>query len=278
MNVKKVLVIEGCVNLLIMLLKLLVGIATNSTAILADAFHSLTDMANNIIAWFAVKKSEQSADDDHQYGHQKFVPLAVFFLATLLCVVALEVIIEALRRFGQPVQQSEIGIAILVSVLIVNIVLSVWQSYWAKTLNSNLLRADASHTFSDVLTSIAVIVGWQLAVLGWYWLDTVFAIIIAVIIFVLAYKLFVQSIPILVDKSVLDQALIAKRIAQLAQVKRVKMVRTRNDGEQYFADLTITVNASLGLPDSHNLADQIESLLQDEFEISDTVVHIEPDH
>jgi cation diffusion facilitator family transporter len=275
-NVKKVLIIEGSINLLLMAVKLAVGFATFSTAILADAFHSLTDMANNVIAWFAVKQSEQPPDEDHQYGHKKFIPLAIFFLATLLCVVAIEVIVHAVGRIGEPVKNSSIGLVIMLVVLATNVCLSMWQSYWAKKLDSSLLQADASHTFSDVLTSIAVIVGWQLAARGYYWLDTVFAIIVALIIMFLAYKLFVESIPILVDRSLLNQTTIADRVTTIPDVKSVKMVRTRNDGQANFADITIKVDVNLSLEASHQLADKIELLLKQDFDIEDTVVHIEP--
>lgn len=276
MNIKKVLIIEGVVNLLLMMIKLGVGFTTYSTAILADALHSLTDMANNIVAWFAVNQSEQPPDEDHQYGHKKFVPLAIFFLATLLSVVAIEVIVQAASRFGEPVLNSSIGLGVMLIVLVLNTGLTLWESFWAKKLNSTLLQADASHTLSDVLTSITVIIGWQLAARGYYWLDTVFAIAVAFIIMFLAYKLFVQSIPILVDKSLLNQAKIARTVTEIPEVKSVKLVRTRNDGEANFADITIKVDLNLSLATSHELADKIEGLLKTQFNIVDTTVHIEP--
>lgn len=74
MNTRQVLIVEGCANVLIAMAKLVVGLMTHSTAILADAFHSLTDVGNNVVAWFAIKHAEQPADHDHPYGHQKFVP------------------------------------------------------------------------------------------------------------------------------------------------------------------------------------------------------------
>jgi len=74
MNVKKVLIIEGCFNFLVMMAKLFIGLLTNSTAIIADAVHSLADVANNIISYIAVKISLSPPDADHPYGHQKFEP------------------------------------------------------------------------------------------------------------------------------------------------------------------------------------------------------------
>ncbi|MBT1449622.1 cation diffusion facilitator family transporter [Glaciecola sp. XM2] len=276
MNVKKVLIIEGSINLIMMSIKLMVGLVTHSTAILADAFHSLTDVSNNIIAWFAVKQAELPADADHNYGHSKFIPLAIFFLATMLCVVALEVIVHALERIGEPVLNSTYGLGVMVLVLVLNTCLSIWQSYWAKRLDSSLLKADASHTFSDVLTSIAVIVGWQLAARGYYWLDTVFALVVAAIILYLAYQLFLSSIPILVDKNLLDQAIISRRIKAMPLVLSVTSVRTRSDGKTNFADIVISVDSKVSLSVSHDLTDDIEKVLRSEFDIQDATVHVEP--
>ena len=89
MHVRKVLLIEGSVNALITVCKMTVGIMTGSAAVVADAVHSLTDLANNLFAWLAIKISESPADSSHPYGHQKFEQLAVFALASLLTIVAL---------------------------------------------------------------------------------------------------------------------------------------------------------------------------------------------
>ncbi len=100
MQVKTVLIVEGIANLVMMGLKLSVGLVTNSAAIIGDALHSLTDMANNVIAYIAVGLSEQPSDRDHHYGHHKFEQIAVFALAVLLAVVAFEIIINAIRSYG----------------------------------------------------------------------------------------------------------------------------------------------------------------------------------
>ncbi len=137
MQVRKVLIIEGMVNVIITLIKLAVGIMTNSAAIIGDALHSLTDVANNIIAFLMVKVSESPADNEHPYGHYKFEQLAVFALAVLLTVVAFELIINALQSFSEPVEQSLPGLLIMFLVLIANISLTLWERYWAKRLYSD---------------------------------------------------------------------------------------------------------------------------------------------
>ena len=92
------ILIEGSANLIVLILKTLVGLGTGSIAILGDAVHSLTDVANNGIAWVVVRLSMQPADARHPYGHRKFETLAVFGLAMLLTVLAFELTMRALRR------------------------------------------------------------------------------------------------------------------------------------------------------------------------------------
>lgn len=275
-QVRRILLIEGLLNLLMMIGKLIVGLLSHSAAVTADAIHSLSDVANNCIAWLAVKMSSEPPDKEHPYGHHKFEQLAVFFLASLLTVVAFEMMIHAINRIGEPVQQSLTGLIILFVCLCINIVVTVWERRWARKLNSAILHADATHTFSDVLTTIGVIVGWQLAYQGYPWLDTVFAIVISGLIFYLAFKLFQRAIPILVDQRRLDEDSVKSAIHMLDMVNDVTRVRSRSDGRNIIADITVTVSSQIETHESHQIADAIEKLLADKFSVSDAVVHIEP--
>ena len=277
MHVRKVLLIEGSANALITASKMTVGLMTGSAAVIADALHSLTDLANNLFAWLAVKIAESPADSSHPYGHQKFEQLAVFGLASLLTIVAFEVIVNAVERFGQPVEQSMLGLVILICSLVINIALMFWERYWAKRLVSEILLADATHTFSDVLTSAVVIVGWQLAARGYYWIDTLFALIVSSIIFYLAFKLFQRAIPVLVDCSSYPPEELKAAVNNIPDVINVGNIRSRDTGKEQVADVTVTVCSNLSTFESHQIADKIESVLADKFDIHDVVVHIEPD-
>ena len=277
MHVRKVLMIEGAVNALITICKMTVGVMTGSAAVIADAVHSLTDLANNIFAWLAVKVAESPADSSHPYGHQKFEQLAVFALASLLTIVAFEVMVNAVKRFGQPVEQSMLGLVILTVTLLINVVLTLWERYWAKRLGSEVLHADATHTLSDVLTSAVVIIGWQLAARGYYWIDTLFALIVSSIIFYLAFKLFQRAIPVLVDQSRYPPDELKAAVNTIPAVITVGNIRSRDTGKGQVADVTVTVCANLSTLESHNIADNIERVLADKFDIQDVVVHIEPD-
>ncbi|WP_158770012.1 cation diffusion facilitator family transporter [Paraglaciecola sp. L1A13] len=276
MNVKRVLLIEGSVNLLMSVVKLGVGISANSAAVIADAVHSFTDVINNVLAWMATNIANSPADKDHQYGHQKFEQIAVFGLASLLSIVAFEMLIGAYNRFGEPVEQNFLGLVILICTLVANILLTIWERYWANRLESDILQADASHTLSDVLTTVVVIVGWQLAAQGYYWLDTVFASIVSLLIFYLAFKLFQRAIPILVDYSDIDPSTISAEVNNLKEVSSVIRVRSRTGANGRVADVIVTVDPDLPTIESHHIADEIEAILASKFNIQDVLVHIEP--
>jgi cation diffusion facilitator family transporter len=276
-DVRKVLFIEGIVNLVVMLSKLSVGLLTNSTAIIADAIHSLSDLANNVIAWFTVKLSESPADDNHHYGHKKFEQIAVFVLASLLTIVAFEILTQAFGRFGQVVEQSQIGLTVLIAAMIVNICLTLWQRHWAHRLHSQILHADTSHTFSDVLTSFVVIVGWQLSALGYYWLDTIFAIVIAFMIFFLAFKLFQRAIPILVDYNDIQSTQLFNAIKKIEGVRNVVRVRVRRSNETRLADIIVAVDPDITVSQSDLIVQQIQKSLLEEFAIKDITVSCTPD-
>ena len=199
-RVRRVILIEGSANLLVLILKTIVGLSTGSMAILADAIHSLTDLTNNVIAWFVIHFSSLPADREHPYGHRKFETLAIFVLASILIVLAFELTLNAIRREETEVATSGIELAIMLGVLVINILITIWQHRWAKRLDSDILRADATHTFADVLITSVVIGGWQLSAMGYAWVDRLCAIGVALLVFYLAYSLFRRAVPVLIDQ------------------------------------------------------------------------------
>ncbi|MFX4228973.1 MAG: cation diffusion facilitator family transporter [Porticoccaceae bacterium] len=165
-KIQRLIVLEGAANLLVLLSKLFVGLSTGSLAILADAIHSLTDVANNIVAWIVIRLSAMPADRKHPYGHRKFETIAVFALATFLAVLAFEIAQNAFTRETTEIVSGRWELVVMISALAVNISLALWQRYWALKLKSSIMLADAAHTFADVSTTVIVIVGWQLSSMG----------------------------------------------------------------------------------------------------------------
>lgn len=276
-QVRRVILIEGSANVLVLVIKAVIGFSTGSMAILADAVHSLTDATNNIIAWFVIHFSSLPADREHPYGHRKFETLAVFILASILVVLAFEIVLNAIRKEDAEVASSGIELSIMLFVLVVNIILTTWQHAWAKRLDSDILRADASHTFADVLITGVVILGWQLSAMGYVWLDKICAIGVAILIVYLAFKLFKRAVPVLVDQYAVDPKDLSRIIKNVHGVKDVYRVRSRWVGKTCAIDLVIAVDPALSTRESHNIANKIESIIESQFDTSDISIHVEPE-
>ncbi len=275
-QVERVLVGEALANLAVMTAKAVVGFQTGSIAILGDAIHSLADFANNVVAFVATRIASAPPDREHPYGHRKFETLAVFGIATLLSVLAIEIILGALDRDPREISQEGWGLALMLGVLAVNILIAGWENRWARRLDSDILRADARHTISDVLTTVAVIAGWQLAARGYLWLDALASLIVAAMILYLAYGLFQKAIPVLVEQSIANPEALSSAASAVDGVRETRRVRSREGGSGPAIDLIVTVDRNLSTADSHAIADEIERVISEKFSVDDVTVHIEP--
>lgn len=275
-SVRKIIFIEGLANFVVLIAKAIVGFSTGSMAILGDALHSLTDVANNIVAWAVVKHSEKPADREHPYGHHKFETLAVLGLAILLVVLAFELAINAIRGVSETPATSSLELGIMVGVLVINVALASWQRYWANRLESNILKADASHTFADVLTTLVVIGGWQLSAMGYPILDKLCAIGVSLFILYLAYELFKKVAPILVDEFAVEPEKVSDLAMSIEGVEKVSRVRSRWIGNHATLDMIIHVSAKLTTEESHEICDKLEQQIEKDLEIQDVSIHVEP--
>jgi cation diffusion facilitator family transporter len=276
-QVRRVILIEGSANLLVLIAKTIVGLSTGSMGILADAIHSLTDLSNNIIAWIVIHFSSLPADREHPYGHRKLETLAVFVLASILVVLAFELALNAINKDYTEVVSSGWELLIMLCVLLINIVVTSWQQMWAKRLDSDILHADATHTFSDVLVTITVIIGWQLSTIGYAWVDRLCALSVSFLIFYLAYSLFRRAVPVLIDEYAIDPSELSNIIKTVPDVKQVYKIRSRWIGKTRSIDLVISVDSALSTEESHTIADTIESLIENHFGASDISIHVEPE-
>lgn len=275
-QVERVLVREALANLAVMCAKATVGFHTGSIAVLGDAVHSLADFANNIVSFIAARIASTPPDSDHPYGHRKFETLAVFGIATLLSVLAIEIILGAVDREPRVITQDRWELVVMLSVLVINVAIALWENLWARRLDSDILRADAKHTLSDVLTTVAVIAGWQLAANGYRWLDALASIIVAAMILYLAYGLFQRAIPVLVERSIANPEALSSVASAVSGVQETRRIRSREGGSGPAIELVVSVDPNLSTADSHAIADEIERAIGEKFSVNDVTVHIEP--
>src|SRR5256886_16801372 len=172
--------------------KLVVGIAIGSLALISEALHSSIDLVATIITWAVVRVSDQPADAEHHYGHGKFESLSALGVPALLYLLAGGILVEAWSRLREGAPPPTIS-AIPFIVLVIDIAVNFWRARAlhraARETRSQALAADALHFASDVLGSIAVIIGLVLTGLGYAWGDSVAAISVAVMISILGLRL-----------------------------------------------------------------------------------------
>ncbi len=274
--VLRVLLIEGAMNVVVIVAKVVAGTMTGSLALLSDALHSLTDLGNNGIAFGVMRHAGRPPDHNHPYGHRKFETLAVFALAMLLVVLAVEIAMRALVGDRPPVADSSVAMAIMIGALILNLAVSMWERRRARELDSDLLLADATHTLSDVIGVAVVIVGWQLAANGHLWAETVATLLVAAFVLFLSFGLFRRAIPVLVDEGAVDPERLREVLRTVPGVREVRRVRSRRLADRAFADVVVAVDDHLSTEDGHAIADRIESALAAAFSVEDVSVHLEP--
>lgn len=263
-------------NLVVLSAKFGAGLATGSLALLSDALHTLTDLGNNVIAFLVMRHAGRPPDHNHPYGHRKFETLAVFGLAMLLVVLAVQLILRALVAEREPTTSHPVALAIMGGAVLVNLVISLWEARRAKALASDILHADATHTFADVITTLVVVAGWQLAAHGHAWAETVATLGVALFVLVLSYGLFRRAVPVLVDEGAEDPEALRAALRAVPGVREVRRVRSRWLGDQAYADVVVAVDDHLSTEAGHVIADRVEATLADAFGIRDASVHLEP--
>jgi cation diffusion facilitator family transporter len=179
-EVRRVLVFILFTNLAVALAKIIYGQLSGSISILSDGFHSLTDAASNVVALVSVRLAQKPPDANHPYGHRKFETLAAGGIALFLLIVVVEVAQAAFFRFRSSDAPSitAASFGIMLVTLAVNMLVVRAERRAAYRLSSELLLADARHTQSDVLTSIAVICALAGSSYGYPILDPLAALVI----------------------------------------------------------------------------------------------------
>jgi cation diffusion facilitator family transporter len=220
--------------------KFAVGIAIGSLALISEALHSAVDVIATVITWLVVRVSDQPADAEHHYGHGKFESVSALFVIALLYVLAGGILVESWSRLSEGAPPPTIS-AVPFVVLVIDIAVNFWRARalhrTARETQSQALAADALHFASDVLGSLAVIIGLVLTGLGFAWGDSVAAIAVAVMISILGLRLGRSTIETLLDRApegASEKATAA--IRAVPGVVDVERVRVRMVGPTYFID------------------------------------------
>lgn len=281
--VRKVTVVGAVVNVLLAVFKIFVGFIGHSQALVADGIHSFSDLATDALVLISAKHGSKDADEDHPYGHGRFETAATVALGALLILVGLGICVDAYNRLISEAP-SEPPHLIVVIIAVVSVLskeaLYHYTKAVARRLRSSLLHANAWHHRSDSISSIIVIIGVAGAMAGWPRLDTVAAVVVALMVIRIGWQLGFSSVMELVDTALHPDRiqLIRDYIMSTEGVRELHMLRTRKMGGNALVDVHIIVDSRLTVSEGHLIGEKVrQNLVQRVDEVTDVTVHIDPE-
>ncbi len=287
-QIARVTLAGSVVNLLLVGLKAVAGIAGHSAAMISDAVHSLSDFVTDIVVLIFVRVSAQPEDASHDYGHGKFETLATLFIGLALAAAAVGIVVSGATKLAAWVRGEDLpspGKLALWAALVSIIVKELLYQYTrirGKKLDSPALKANAWHHRSDALSSIGAAIGIGGAIfLGdrWTVLDPLASIVVGAMLVKVAWDLLVPSFGELTEKSLSDET--EREMLTLIQsvegVHDPHHLRTRRIGSCIAAEVHIRLDGDMSLSQAHSIATEVERRFRERFgQGAYITVHMEP--
>ena len=276
------------VNLVLSVLKLAAGIVGRSGAMVADAVHSFSALATDVVVIAFARISAKPRDDGHDYGHGKYETLATIIISLALGIVGAGILAGSIRDIRIVVDGGLLprpGLVALVAAGVSIVVKEILYRYTVRegrAVDSPSVVANAWHHRSDALSSLGTLVGIACAYfLGQKWriADPIAALVVAVFIFKVAYGIFHESIDRLVDRACDPDTVAAMRetMQRTPGVVRVDDIKTRLFGSRTYVDAEIAVDGALPLRDAHVIAEAVHHELERDYpDVKHSTVHVNP--
>lgn len=279
---QRVTLVSALVNLLLAVVKVVVGMLAHSAALVADGVHSFSDLLSDALVWFTAQHAHEAPDAEHPYGHARFETAATLLLGILLVLVGLGIAWDAFVRVleGDFVTPGQWALWAALFSIAANEGLYWYTLLVARRVRSELLRANAWHHRTDAISSVVVLAGVGGALLGWLYLDALAAVIVALMVLRIGWDLGWDAIQELVDASLDEDTVEAANevIRSIDGVRSVHMLRTRRHGPDAAADVHVQVAPRLSVSEGHMISQAVEDQLKETIEaITDVTVHIDPE-
>ena len=261
-------------------IKILVGIMTGSLGMISEALHSGLDLLAAVITWVSVRVSDKPADKQHQYGHGKAENVSALMQTLLLLIACVWIVYEATRRLVTGDMEIEVNVLayiVVVTSIIVDVSRSRALSRVAKKYNSQALEADALHFSSDIWSSAVVLLGLVCAQFGFFFADSMAALIVALIIVVVACRLGKRAIDVLLDHAPTETVKqVELMLTEFPEIKRFHSLKIRTAGTDTFVKVNIHLDPSLSLHEVHTVCDRIEKTIAGRVPRCEIFLHAEP--
>ena len=279
---KKATVVSSSVAAVLTLIKLVIGFASGSVAVLASAIDSVLDMFVSIFNYFAISNSEKPADKTFNYGRGKTEALASVIEGTIITISGLFLLYQAAKKAmsNEVSQLLETSIIVMLISLVITISLVLYLNYVAKKTNSMVIKADALHYKTDVFSNGAVLISLILVSLtGYEIIDVIVGGGIALYIIYSAYSLIQEGILVLLYRAVNEEVVsnIERIIKENDKVNTYHLLKTREAANQTFVEVHLVFNCLITLMEAHKASDSIENKIKKLDSRRDWIINIHMD-
>ncbi len=273
------------VNIILAIMKLIAGFLSGSVAILADAFNNLSDSGSSVITLLSFKVSSKPADKEHPYGHARFEYIASMIVSFIIMLVGGELFLDSAKTLvgiGEP-KATEIT-TVTIIILSVSIILKLWLGIFyrkiAKSIDSTVVRAASTDSFSDTISTVAVLISSIVIAIKpeWNILDAIVGIIVSIPIMIAGFKLLNETKDVLLGEGPVDETVNAmqKIIADFPDIIGIHDLMVHNYGPNKFvASLHAEVDGKKDIYYLHDMIDNVERRINEELNISCTI-HMDP--
>ena len=260
---KRATLVSSSVATMLVIVKLILGIASGSVAVLASAIDSLLDTLVSIFNFFAIKKSEEHPDEEYQYGKGKIQAIAAVIEGTVITISGIYIIYEAIKKLnsGSVTTLLEPSIWAMIFSIIVTYILVKYLLKVAAQTDNLVIKADALHYKTDLWSNAAVLVALGLVYMtGIDAIDAIFGLGIGLYIIYSAYEIIQEGIEILLDRALEGEmvASIGEIISQHKEITSYHWLKTRTDGSTNFIEFHMVLRPNMLLLEAHRIADEVE--------------------
>ena len=278
----RVSIITIIINLVLSVLKFLVGFFGHSQALISDAIHSASDVVSTVAVMFGINLSDKKSDTSHPYGHERIECIFSIILAMMLFITGAGIGITAIKNIASGAEIDVPGKMALIAAA-VSIAVKEWMYHYtkraAKKINSSSMLADAWHHRSDALSSVGSLIGVGGALLGFTICEPIASIVICVFIGKAAVDIFMDAVNRLIDRSCTDEEIeqIRECVMEIDGVKNIDKLMTRRFGSKIYVDLEIAEDADMSLLEAHSIAELVHDNIEEKIpEVKHCMIHVNP--
>jgi ferrous-iron efflux pump FieF len=267
---------------LLIVAKLVAALMTGSVSMLSSLVDSLLDAFSSLVNLLAVHHALQPADREHRFGHGKAEPLAGLAQAAFIAGSGVFIVFEAVQRLrqGHTIENTDIGVGVMAVSIVLTLILVYFQNVVVKRTQSTAIGADALHYRMDLMINLSVIAALVASSeLGLTWIDSAVAIAVAVYIAISSWSVARRSLDLLMDREFpeADRNRIKQIVTRHPDARGIHDLRTRSSGIQPFIQFHLQLDPHLSLVRAHEIADEVEAMIIDEFKGAEVIIHQDPE-